>query len=385
MNLMQSYGGKHMEDLKNFDRLYRLDPNSMVLAQRPELRRRLSARLIDLGLFYVMYTVAYLGLVLAFNFYLSSSTYLYYLLAIAENVGFALLYAVVEGVLLGGTGYTLGKWTMGVKVIDMENESGRLPWKKAFKRTFLFAVLSGLGIPIIGWIVMGRTQTRLVMGERAAWDLKCKTNVVMVEKHRAGMAIFICSLLLILALIFVCAAGVIPGVNLEVEKHRATSSDGNFGAWFFRMPKEESYQENLEGGAIYINVSLKNNLETTVYEEIQSPDYRPITEEDMATFFNNYMEDALTNMSENGAKVKLKNPARDITGKTSDGIQVPGKEFIVAGQDDTSYYDVWYRVYLLPGENLRVMTASYVYDIGKVLRDYDASRATEFLDTCFYK
>ena len=80
-----------------------------------------------------------------------------------------LMMILLEPVLLSATGTTLGKWILGLKVVD--NKGKRLSYKKALKRTLLVFVHGmGLGLPIYNLVRLWKSYGAYASDEDLTWE-----------------------------------------------------------------------------------------------------------------------------------------------------------------------------------------------------------------------
>lgn len=86
-----------------------------------------------------------------------------------DLIATVLMAALINGILLGMTGFTLGKLIFGIRVVTLEGESPGIA--AAWRREFA-ASLKGLalGVPVLSLITMWMAKTRLEKHGESAWD-----------------------------------------------------------------------------------------------------------------------------------------------------------------------------------------------------------------------
>lgn len=145
----------------------------------PHPWRRLIARILDIHLHYLL-TLFCIGLVLA-PFYprgfnalvaIESST----LFRILSPVTITLISIPIATVLIGRSGFTVGKWLMGVRIVNSDRKPIGLA--VAFRRELLVWIRGlALGVPLINLFTMAAAQDN-VEKDGATWDLELETKVV---------------------------------------------------------------------------------------------------------------------------------------------------------------------------------------------------------------
>lgn len=354
----------------------------------PEIRKRNQARMIDLFLYYFIIIAATIIITIQYPSFYNAYPVLYWACVVIGHMLCTLGYAFMEAILMSKAGYTLGKWTIGIRVKERDSAEEKLPFHLSIKRSFLF-VLHGmwLGIPIISFIVAMVWQQRYNSGAELPWDRKCKTGPVYGKTHYKGFVPFLSGVAVCtaLALVFMMAS---PGNAAEVFKKKYVSSDGNFGGYFTKVPTEKETKQALADGSFFVTESLANNTNGEIIQihNYTSPWYKPATPEKADEFYDQLISRNKSGYEKDGFAFEVTTPRQPISGATSDGTPINGCRWIFKLCKDGKYTDGEERVYILPGDLFRYVTIICLYPSGKDKTfDYSTVRTQGFIDSCFYK